>query len=265
MRFLKHTTIFLFPLFLAFSISAQQDTSTHPTRFDKYYIYSGILDARDEVIAPFHWNDKQWITCGVLASAESVLIFANGDKNILSFMQNNRNKTTNFIEDNIGDPYGSGVYPAIIIGTSYLVGCIFRKDHPKHMAMLTAKSIAISGATAIIIKSITERYRPNQDANPRHWLGPKGLFSYDSYPSGHATVAFATASMISLEYPKPLIVPVLAYSLATITAYGRLNGNYHWGSDVLLGAAIGYFTSRLVFHHDNWSKCRKRKNQPTLQ
>lgn len=238
-----------------------KDSIRYPTRFDKYYIYSGILDARDQVIAPFHWNRTQWITVGVLASAESALIFANGDKNIQIFAQRNRNTTSNFIENNFGDPFGNGLYPAIIIGSSYVVGCIFRNNHAKHMAMLTAKSIAVSGATTFIIKSVAERHRPFQDAtpNPEHWLGPKGMFSYDSYPSGHTTVAFATATMIALEYPHPIIIPILAYSLATVTAYGRLNGNYHWGSDVLMGAAIGYFTSRLVFRHDNWTKCRQRK------
>jgi membrane-associated phospholipid phosphatase len=261
MTFLKHISILLFSLFLGFSnsSSAQKDTLKHPTRFDKYYIYSGILDARDQVIAPFHWNKGQWITAGVLASAESALIFANGDKNIMLFAQRNRNNTTDFIENNISDPFGSGLYPAIIIGSSYLVGCIFHKEHPKHMAMLTVKSVVLSGATTLIIKSIAERYSPYQNANPKHWLGPKGMFSYDSYPSGNTTVAFATATTIALEYPRPLIIPIMAYSLATATACGRINGNYHWGSDVLMGAAIGYFTSRLVFRHDNWSKCRRRK------
>lgn len=261
MRSWGHTIVILFVLFLSFPIpsSAQKDSSNHPTRFDKYYIYSGILDARDPVIAPFHWNEKQWLTFGVLASAESALIFANGDKNIQFFAQHNRSNTSNFIENTIGDPFGSGLYPAIIIGSSYLIGCIFHKDHPKQMAMLTAKSIVISGATTFIIKSIAERYRPDQDANPKQWLGPKGMFSYDSYPSGNTTVAFASATMIALEYPHPIIIPILAYGIASITAYGRINGNYHWGSDVLLGSTIGYFTSQLVFRHDNWTKCRKRK------
>jgi len=239
----------------------QNDTIAHPTRFDKYYIYSGILDARDQIIAPFHWNVTQWITVGVLASAEAGLIFANGDKSLMTLAQNNRNNTSNFIERYVGDPFGSGQYMSVIIGTSYLIGCVFNKDHPKHMAMLLAKSALLSGATTYLIKSVAERYRPYQDPNPRHWLGPKGMFNFDSYPSGHTTVAFATATMIALEYPHPLIIPIMAYSLAAITAYGRLNGNYHWGSDVLLGGAIGYFTSRLVFHHDNWKKCRLRKKQ----
>ena len=176
--FAKYFDIFI--LFFGFPIlsSAQKDTSIHPTRFDKYYIYSGILDARDQLIAPFHWNGTQWITFGGLASAESALIFANGDKNIQIFAQRNRNTTTNFIENNIGDPFGSGLYPAIIIGSTYLIGCIFHNNHAKHMAMLTAKSIVISGATTFIIKSIAERHRPFQDAvpNPKAWEGPRAIF-----------------------------------------------------------------------------------------
>ncbi len=211
--------------------------------------------------SPFHWNGTQWITAGVLAGSECALIFANGDKNIHFIAQRNRTNFTNHIENDIGDPFGDGIYPAIIVGSSYIIGCIFHKDHPKHLAMLSAKSLAISGATCFIIKSVAERYRPDQGDNPEHWLGPKGMFSLDAYPSGHATVAFATAGIIAMEYPRPLIIPILAYSLATITAYGRINGNYHWGSDVLLGGAIGYFTSRLVFHHDNWKKCRKRMHK----
>ena len=243
--------VFLFTLSIAQVDSSK--SNSHPTRFDKYYICSGILDVRDQVLAPFHWNGTQWITAGVLASAESALIFANGDKNIQIFAQCNRTNTTNFLEDNIGNPFGSGLYPAIVIGSSYIAGCIFRKDHPKHMAMLAVKSIAISGATTFIIKSIAERHRPFQDPvpNPKDWDGPRGLFSFDSYPSGHTTVAFATATTIALEYPHPLIIPILAYSLATVTTFGRINGNYHWGSDVLMGAAIGYFTSRLIFNHEN--------------
>jgi len=258
--------IVLFLLLVSIPIysPAQKDSLAHPTRFDKYYIYSGILDARDQVIAPFHWNETQWLIVGVLASAESALIFTNGDKNIQSFAQRNRSNISNFIENNFGDPFGSGLYPAMVVGTSYLVGCIFHKDHPKHMAMLTAKSVVISGATTFIIKSITERYRPDQTSNPEQWLGPKGLFSYDSYPSGNTTVAFATATMIALEYPRPLIIPILAYGLAAATAYGRINGNYHWGSDVLLGSALGYFTSRLIYKHNNWSKCRKKKKITAL-
>jgi len=259
---------FAFSLFLfivSVSSFAQQDSAHNVelVRLDKYYIHSGLLDARDQVIAPFHWKGYQWATFGGLAATESALIFAGGDKSLQSFMQKNRNATTNFIETNFGDPFGSGLYPAIIVGSTYIIGCIFKQDHPKKLAMIAAKSIVISGATTTIIKFLAERHRPYQTnpPNPLLWDGPVsiGTTQYVSFPSGHTTVAFATATSIALIYPHPIIIPVLAYSLATVTAYGRMNGDWHWGSDVLMGAAIGYFTAKLVYNHNNWGKCLSRR------
>jgi membrane-associated phospholipid phosphatase len=260
---ISRAKVFLLLFFSVFSLSsfAQQDTTQPEPKFNWDYIHSGFLDARDQVLAPMHWNGVQWMTAATIVSLESVLIFADGDKNIQEFAQKNRNSTTNFIENNIGDPFGSGLYPAIIVGSSYIAGCIFHKDKPKRFAMLAFKSFAISGATTTVIKYIAERDRPFQDnpANPQKWHGPAGMFNFDSFPSGHTTVAFSLATMVALEYPKPIIIPILAYSVATLTAYGRINGNYHWGSDVLMGAAIGYFTSKLVYNHNNWGKLQKHK------
>lgn len=265
--FSKGISILLFLFIFSPAAYAQSDSAhaVHPLRLDKYYIYSGILDARDEAVAPFHWKPRQWITFGVLAGAESGLIFGGGDKSIQSYAQSNRNTTTNFIENNFGDPFGNGLYPAIIVGSTYIIGCVFHSDHPKKMAMMAAKSIAISGATTTIIKFLAERHRPFQTnpPNPLNWDGIFNSFHYSSFPSGHTTVAFATATSIALAYPHPVIIPILAYSFATVTALGRINGNYHWGSDVLMGAAIGYFTSRLVFSHNNWWKCLQRKKIPS--
>lgn len=86
-----------------------------------------------------------------------------------------------------------------------------------------------------------------------------GNLFHVSFPSGHTTVAFSLATMIAQEYPKPIIIPILAYGFATCTALGRINGNYHWASDVLMGASIGYFTSKLVFNSNNWGKIQRKK------
>jgi membrane-associated phospholipid phosphatase len=263
MRKYRTLCIFCFLFSLSFPSFCQNDSAhqVKPLRFDKYYIWSGILDTWDQFTAPFHWNGNQWLTAGVLATTESLLMFAGGDKSIESFAQRNRNSTTNFLETNIGDPFGAGLYPGIIVGSSYLIGCVFHLDHPKRMAMLAAKSITIAGVTTTILKLIAERHRPYQTIppNPNIWDGPKAINEYVSFPSGHTTVAFATASSIAMAYPKPLIIPILAYSIATFTAFGRINGDWHWGSDVLMGAAIGYFTSRLVFRHNNWWKCLQHR------
>ncbi len=229
--------------------------------FNWDYIHSGFMDARDQVLSPLHWNGVQWMTAAALASTESILIFADGDMNIQIWSQKVRNNTTNFLENNIGDPFGNGIYPAVIIGSAYIIGAVFHKKKPERFAMLCAKSFVLSGITTEVIKDIAGRYRPFQSNPPDalRWAGPNGFLKYDSFPSGHTTIAFSTASMIALEYPKPLVIPILAYSAATLTAFGRINGNHHWASDVVMGAAIGYFTSLLVYNHNNWGKLQRRK------
>lgn len=68
------------------------------------------------------------------------------------------------------------------------------------------------------------RLRPNEKDNK-------------SFPSGHASVAFATATMFHMWYGWKASIP--AYAFATITAFQRLDDNQHWFSDVIMGAAIG--------------------------
>ncbi|NNM95213.1 MAG: phosphatase PAP2 family protein [Bacteroidia bacterium] len=241
--------------------SAPPEDSLQPAPvFNWDYIHSGFMDARDQALAPLHWNGIQWLTCGALAATESALVFGSGDKNIQIWAQANRNNTSNLIERYAGDPFGNGLYPAILMGSAYFTGLLLHRDKPKRFAMLCAKSFILSGITAEVIKNIAGRYRPYQDnpPNPLHWKGPAAFLKDNSFPSGHTTIAFSTATMLALEYPRPLIIPIAAYTLASITALGRINGNYHWGSDVLMGAATGYFTSRLVFNHNNWGKLQKR-------
>jgi membrane-associated phospholipid phosphatase len=57
-----------------------------------------------------------------------------------------------------------------------------------------------------------------------------------SFPSGHATVAFACAVMIALLVPR-LAVPVLL--LAAAIAFSRVYVGVHYPLDVLAGAALG--------------------------
>ena len=59
-----------------------------------------------------------------------------------------------------------------------------------------------------------------------------------SFPSGHASNAFATATTLSLTFKK-WYVTVPAYLWATGSAYSRLYLGQHYLTDVLGGAAVG--------------------------
>lgn len=59
----------------------------------------------------------------------------------------------------------------------------------------------------------------------------------NSFPSGHATTAFAFASFVGCTHPWPF--GLAAYSLAAFVAYSRVNDNVHDIEDVSAGATIG--------------------------
>jgi membrane-associated phospholipid phosphatase len=92
----------------------------------------------------------------------------------------------------------------------------------------------ISGASwTYAIKYLADRTRPNGD--PR------------SFPSGHATAAFATATVLYEHYGWKLGVPVFA--AAAYVAGERVTASKHWPSDVVFGAAMGMLAGRTVTLH----------------
>jgi undecaprenyl-diphosphatase len=83
----------------------------------------------------------------------------------------------------------------------------------------------------------------------RDWIGrrrpplvypePKGLVHVPhsgSFPSGHATIAFACATVLAWKVPR-LAFP--AFVLAGAIAWSRVYVGVHWPLDVLGGAALG--------------------------
>jgi membrane-associated phospholipid phosphatase len=73
-----------------------------------------------------------------------------------------------------------------------------------------------------------------------------------SFPSGHASVTFATASVLQRHFGWK---GALAYSLSGYVAASRLHENRHYLSDVVFGAALGTIAGRTVTRHgrDTWT------------
>jgi membrane-associated PAP2 superfamily phosphatase len=91
--------------------------------------------------------------------------------------------------------------------------------------------------------------------------------SYESFPSGHTTVAFAAATVFAMEYKNIPIVPIIAYSAATSIGLSRIIQNQHWISDVLVGAALGFLSGRQVvnnYHRYSKIQFKASKEKNTL-
>ena len=65
-----------------------------------------------------------------------------------------------------------------------------------------------------------------------------------SFPSGHSSVTFATATVLQRDLGWKVGVP--AYGLATYVAASRIQDKRHFLSDVTVGAAIGIIAGRSV-------------------
>ncbi len=70
---------------------------------------------------------------------------------------------------------------------------------------------------------------------------PDGSDDRDSFPSGHATAAFAVATMEAHYHPKEAWY---WYGGAALVAESRVGLHRHYIHDVIAGAAVGYFTAQ---------------------
>jgi len=104
-------------------------------------------------------------------------------------------------------------------------------------------SALISNGASTFLKKEVYKVRPGGQA--------PGSTHANSFPSGHTTTAFTTATVLFEEFVDTN--PVLAYSgyaFAIATGSLRMMNNAHYLSDVLVGAGIGILATRLVYHFD---------------
>lgn len=103
-------------------------------------------------------------------------------------------------------------------------------------------ALGLAGTSTAVGKRLLGRARPSTDIDAFHFTPFSGN---DAFPSGHATMAFALATSLADDLHNTW-ASIGLYTLATGTAWSRLNDNKHWLSDVGLGAVIGVTSAKLV-------------------
>jgi membrane-associated phospholipid phosphatase len=106
-------------------------------------------------------------------------------------------------------------------------------------------SIGTAGAVTLMLKEVVGRSRPLESPTDADVFHP--FSGHASFPSGHATLAFATAAALDHETSSRW-VPWIAYPVAAVVGWSRVRDQEHWTSDVLAGAAIGVWTVDKVEH-----------------
>lgn len=118
------------------------------------------------------------------------------------------------------------------------------------LASLTARlgflfvAIAATGLFTTIVKRLIGRARPLMEGNDPFVFRPFAWkVEYASFPSGHATTAFAAAFAIGALWPASRPV-VWIYAIGT--AFSRVALTSHHPSDVLAGAVVAWLGVTLV-------------------
>ncbi|MDP4723259.1 MAG: phosphatase PAP2 family protein [Crocinitomicaceae bacterium] len=72
-----------------------------------------------------------------------------------------------------------------------------------------------------------------------------------SFPSGHTSEAFATATSLSIAFPKWYVIAP-SFLWASAAGYSRMHLGVHYPSDVLVGALIGSGSAWLCHELNKW-------------
>ncbi|WP_245950937.1 phosphatase PAP2 family protein [Chitinophaga dinghuensis] len=109
------------------------------------------------------------------------------------------------------------------------------KHAPAEQALLYAASAGLTAAIVYPLKGATHVLRPDNT-------------DYQSFPSTHAAIAFASAEFLRREYGDQSIwYTVAGYAAATSTAIIRVAKNEHWVGDVCAGAGIGIASTTTAY------------------
>lgn len=188
--------------------------------------------------APLRWDDQDWAVAGACIGGTVAAGIAL-DRPVQHASQRNRSADLDDWSSHIGVMGSIGSF-AVIAGTG--LGAWTAGDARLGDAAVDAleASIIAAGVITPLIKATAGRTRPRdagQDSDSFRLFAT----GRKSFPSGHATQAFAVASAYAGSYPDHPWVGVLGYATATAVGLSRIEANAHYVSDVVAGAVIGTF------------------------
>lgn len=201
-----------------------------------------LIDQKLFWTTPFRMTQKQWqwtvplafVGAGLLASDTTIEQHVPGDPTTVS----HANTASNV---GLAALVGAG-------GGMFLWGHLEHSDQSRETGLLSGEAAINAFLDTEALKYVTGRERPFTGSG-------RGLFFQgdDSFPSQHAAVSWAIASVIAHEYPGAL-TQLLTYGVAGSVSAARVVGHKHFTTDALVGSAIGWYVGRQVFNaHSRYS------------
>jgi membrane-associated phospholipid phosphatase len=138
----------------------------------------------------------------------------------------------------------------------YSVGLIKKDGTVKRKAVFIAETVLVSGFISAVLKYSVNKDRPYVTyPDIEQAISATG----PSFPSGHTSAAFATATSLSIAFPKWYVIAP-SFVWAGAVGYSRMDLGVHYPSDVLVGAIVGSGSAYLTYKLNKWINNKKQKN-----
>lgn len=201
-----------------------------------------FMDQKNFWTAPLHMTTTQWqwavpvalVGAGLLASDTAIEKHAPTDPSTVSH---------GVTASNAGLAAMAGIGAGM-----FLWGHATNNDEERETGVLSAEAGVDAFLDTEIFSYAFGRERPfTGDGKGRFFQGGT------SFPSQHAAISWAIASVIAHEYPGPA-TDILAYGLATGIDAARFVGHQHFATDLIVGSALGWYLGRQVYRsHSHYS------------
>jgi membrane-associated phospholipid phosphatase len=121
-----------------------------------------------------------------------------------------------------------------VAAATYTYGRLSKSPRVTHLGVDLIRAQIVTQALTYGIKHSVRRERPDRSSGY-------------SFPSGHASVTFASATVLQRHLGWKYALPT--YLIASYVAASRLHENRHFMSDVIFGGTVGIISGRTVTRH----------------
>jgi len=260
----KFIILFLIIAFLCqFTFAELPEAQENGEKEQETPFFKSVLQDEGEIwTSPFRMKKaKTFITWGSVALITAVLI--KNDESL--YRRTKEYQEKNEWVDWLSPKFtilGDGNLNLGVAGAFYLSGLLFKDKKARKTGELVLMSLIHATVVVQLGKHLCGRQRPEAENGVDRWAGPSGFFKryvdhrdmlYDAMPSGHTITAWSMATVVAHMYNEKPFVPILCYSLATLSGLSRVTEDKHWYSDVFLGAVLGFAIGKFVVKK-RWSR-----------
>jgi membrane-associated phospholipid phosphatase len=200
-------------------------------------------------------NKYRYFLLAFLLTTGSASYAQNFDINLLkSINQNQSSFKDNFFKAEANSVIIFNIAAPVGVFTA---GLINHNPELKKDAAYMASAFVLSTVVTTATKNIVKRNRPFVDYP---FIVKRDEGGSYSFPSGHTSAAFTTATSLCLLFPKWYVI-VPSYLWASTVAYGRLYLGVHYPTDVLAGAVVGAGSAWLSWKVQKWMEHKKGKKK----